>query len=98
LDEIQLCKGDRQISLTTGGGGYGPPWRRDLDKVIWDLKNEYVSREAAEAMYGIVFAPDGAVDREATEGRRAELEAAGTQELRDVSFQESTINSQEVTR
>lgn len=74
--DIPLSAGDRQILITAGGGGYGPPWRRDVEKVIWDVKNGYVSRHAAETLYGVVFDADGELDREATEAKRSDLEGA----------------------
>ncbi|MBI3967198.1 MAG: hydantoinase B/oxoprolinase family protein, partial [Chloroflexi bacterium] len=39
-----------------GGGGYGDPRRRDPALVEWDLKNGYVTPEAAREVYG--FAGD----------------------------------------
>ena len=29
-----------------GGGGYGPPWRRDPARVLADVRDGYVSRRA----------------------------------------------------
>jgi N-methylhydantoinase B len=78
--DFPLSAGDREISITAGGGGYGYPWRRELDKVLWDVKNEYVSRDAAESLYGVVIGADGKVDPEATERKRAALEAAASQQ------------------
>jgi N-methylhydantoinase B len=79
--DLPLSSGDREISITAGGGGYGPPWRRDPDSVLWDVKNGYVSREAAESIYGVVFGADGAIAREATEQRRKDLEAVPPTQL-----------------
>jgi N-methylhydantoinase B len=76
--ELPLSAGDREISVTAGGGGYGYPWRRDLNKVRWDVRNGYVSLQAAESIYGVVFTLDGEIDREATARLRRNLEAAAT--------------------
>jgi N-methylhydantoinase B len=76
--DLPLAKGDRVISITAGGGGYGYPWRRNPEKVLWDVKNGYVSPRAAEETYGVVFSPDKKVDTEATRQRRATLEAAAS--------------------
>jgi N-methylhydantoinase B len=73
---LPLAKDDRVISITAGGGGYGYPWRRELDKVLWDVRNGYVSRRAAEQVYGVVLSHDGKIDTSATQQRRAALEAA----------------------
>ena len=31
-----------------GGGGYGDPWKRDVEKVRWDVVENYISVEEAE--------------------------------------------------
>jgi N-methylhydantoinase B len=43
-----------------GGGGWGDALDREPDKVRDDVLDEYVSREAAERDYGVVFT--GSVD------------------------------------
>ncbi len=54
--------------ITAGGGGYGPPWERDVGRVVDDVLDGYISRDAAQRDYGVVLREDG-VDEEAT--RRA---------------------------
>ena len=44
---LTLHSGDGVELVLTGGGGYGDPLQRDPQKVAWDVKNRYVSREAA---------------------------------------------------
>jgi len=39
--------------IASGGGGYGNPKKRDKEKVLQDMKNEVVSKKAAEKLYGI---------------------------------------------
>jgi N-methylhydantoinase B len=41
--------------IASGGGGYGNPKERDIDKVIKDVKNEVCSFEKAKEDYGVVF-------------------------------------------
>jgi N-methylhydantoinase B len=36
-----------------GGGGYGDPFKRDPENVLWDVIEGYVSAEAAEKDYGV---------------------------------------------
>ena len=36
-----------------GGGGYGPPSRRDRARVRRDVEEGFVSEEAARAVYGL---------------------------------------------
>ena len=47
-----LRKGDRLTIETAGGGGYGDPKRRPLERVREDVHNGKVSLEAARTVYG----------------------------------------------
>jgi N-methylhydantoinase B len=47
----QLMPGDIVQLLHGGGGGYGPPEKRDLRMVQADLRNEIISPEEAESKY-----------------------------------------------
>lgn len=59
---------------TAGGGGYGPPWERDPQRVIDDLLDGYITRQAAEAVYGLRFQNGAAdIDVEATRQARHQL-------------------------
>jgi N-methylhydantoinase B len=40
---------------TGGGGGYGPAYKRDPEKVLLDVKNGYVSVKMAKEEYGVVI-------------------------------------------
>ncbi|GAB91246.1 hydantoinase B/oxoprolinase family protein [Gordonia rhizosphera] len=44
--------------LTNGGGGWGDPRTRDPQAVLRDVRNEYVSIEAAARDYGVVVVGD----------------------------------------
>lgn len=45
---------DDVIRLRTGtGGGYGDPAKRDRQKVLDDLKNDYITEETAKEVYGM---------------------------------------------
>jgi N-methylhydantoinase B len=47
-----------------GGGGYGDPFQRDVQKVLWDVIEGYVSPEEAKSRYGVVVQYHGsATDR-----------------------------------
>ena len=65
---------------STGGGGYGEPWRRDAQLVLADVLDGRVSPQAARELYGVVI-EDGQVNRSATQhlraGRGDEVQAAG---------------------
>jgi N-methylhydantoinase B len=66
---------------TNAGGGWGNPLEREPARVLRDVRNEYVSRDAARDVYGVIIVggdPDTdpeamAVDSAATTARRAEL-------------------------
>ena len=41
--------------MNPGGGGYGNPFERPIEKVILDVKNGLVSIKGANQDYGVVF-------------------------------------------
>ena len=47
----KLDKGDKIIFLTGGGGGYGNPEFRKIEKIENDLKQEYLSKKYVEENY-----------------------------------------------
>ena len=60
-DEFRLRSG--------GGGGYGPPWQRDIAAVQDDVKQGYVSAKAARDLYGVAIDPETLVVDEAETAR-----------------------------
>ncbi len=73
-----LKSGDAYILRSGGGGGYGSPLDRPLALIQRDVRSGYVSREAAEKFYGVVFV-DGSdtIDEIASAARRADMRANG---------------------
>src|SRR6185437_795203 len=65
--------GDAYILRSGGGGGFGSPLERDLATLAHDVRCGYVTRDAAETIYGAVFHDDGTVDAAASGKRRAEM-------------------------
>jgi N-methylhydantoinase B len=55
-----------------GGGGYGNPFERPVDKVVWDIKNGLVSIKGAKQDYGVVISDEKTleVDMSATKALR----------------------------
>ena len=49
---VSIRKGDRVRLVTPGGGGYGDPALRDPEAVAHDVREGYVSKEAARRHYG----------------------------------------------
>jgi len=64
--------GDRVRVLTSGGGGYGDPLKRDALKVAADVRLGYVSRESALQDYGVALDRSGEVLMRETEAERQE--------------------------
>jgi N-methylhydantoinase B len=62
----KLDAGDVLVNATGGGGGYGHPFERDPEAVAKDVRNGFVSVEAAADAYGVKINSDFTVDREAT--------------------------------
>jgi N-methylhydantoinase B len=70
----KLKKDDGYVLRSGGGGGFGAAWRRDTAAVLHDVRQGYISRDAAATHYGVVLTRDGsAVDETETGRRRAVL-------------------------
>jgi N-methylhydantoinase B len=72
--EVLIGPQEAMVSYSCGGGGYGPPHERTVDRVVHDVNEGWVSRERAEAIYGVAVTPDGSVNA----ARTAELRRAVT--------------------
>jgi N-methylhydantoinase B len=69
---LELQPGDIVSYRTCGGGGYGPPWRRDSARVLRDVRQGKISLARARTAYGVVIdQADWQVDQGATTGLRA---------------------------
>lgn len=70
-----LRMGERRVGVSTGGGGYGNAWERDAEQVRRDVRDGFVSREAAKEHFGVVVSDDfdPVVDEEATKTERERL-------------------------
>jgi N-methylhydantoinase B len=75
--DYPLKAGDIFRLDTPGGGGYGDALARPPGHVLADVREGYVSPQAAERDYGVVLSADGqAVDDKATESRRMRVMSA----------------------
>jgi N-methylhydantoinase B len=73
-----LKSGDAYILRSGGGGGFGSPLDRELAAVEDDVRCGYVTVEAAEKYYGVVFRPGTTeVDIAASDLLRAKMRAQG---------------------
>ncbi|MDP9937604.1 N-methylhydantoinase B [Paenarthrobacter nicotinovorans] len=71
VGRYDLQSGEKVVSITPGGGGYGDPLERDVLAVLDDYRESRVTLEAAAAHYGVVI-NDGAIDEAATAKTREE--------------------------
>jgi N-methylhydantoinase B len=73
VSAFPLVRDDVVVMQSSGGGGYGDPLERDVDRVLADLTEGVITRETAERVYGVVLsearaplsearAPDGPPD------------------------------------
>jgi len=74
IDVLEMQPGDRLRIGTQGGGGYGDPLNRPLEKVAEDVSNGLVHQRTCENLYGVIIR-DGQIDKEATRKQRAKLQA-----------------------
>jgi N-methylhydantoinase B len=71
---VELRPGQRLVSLSSGGGGYGDPRARDPGLVRHDVAERWITLDAARAVYGVVLLTEGTelvVDEAATAALRA---------------------------
>ena len=87
VGEVPIGAGEAIVSLSAGGGGYGPPLDRDPGAVLADVVDGYVSPGRARDVYGVVLSGDPErwetldIDAGATVARRSELVAAGSMSM-----------------
>ena len=67
-----MAPGEVLVNCSGGGGGWGNPLNRDPEKVLKDVRNEYISLTSAERDYGVIIDPDTLT-----------VEATATQALRN---------------
>lgn len=75
LTNYELEDGEVARLVTSAGGGWGSSLERDPERVLEDYRNEYITSQTAEAVYGVVITDDGKLDTESTEQRRRQLTA-----------------------
>lgn len=69
-----IPKGAVFHEIAGGGGGYGDPLKRPIEKVLKDVRNGFVSIEKAKEDYGVVIDPQTlVVDEEETAKRRGPI-------------------------
>ena len=69
---------DRLQLTLPGGAGYGDPFARDADRVMEDVRDGLISKDAAKWNYGVQVSPDGAFEAEASQILRAKKGAVSS--------------------
>ena len=68
-----LAEGDVVLSGVSGAGGFGDPLEREPERVANDVALRYVSRSAAETVYGVTLDAKDEVDGPATQDLRQQM-------------------------
>ena len=76
INFLKLVPGDRLRITSSGGGGYGDPLERDLERVRFDVELGVVSPARAAADYGAIVDPLGKLDEAASLEQRKTMRAA----------------------
>jgi N-methylhydantoinase B len=50
------------ISICSAGAGWGSPFEREIEMVVKDVRDGFVTRERARDVYGVALDPSGTVD------------------------------------
>jgi N-methylhydantoinase B len=71
LASVPVARGDRVRAVGGIGGGYGPAFERDPERVLADVLDGYLTRKAAKRDFGVAITPRGRINRAATAKLRA---------------------------
>jgi N-methylhydantoinase B len=71
---VVVQPGERIISITAGGGGYGSPLERDPVRVQHDVAEGWISTKRAREIYGVIIDRNGDVNLAETHARRLEMQ------------------------
>ena len=71
VSQYKLGKGWVVQLRTGGGGGYGDPAERNIEKVEYDVKGGYITQKKAQEVYKVIFDKSGEVDMKKTAQARS---------------------------
>src|SRR5262249_10320781 len=72
FSDVYLQRGDSIRIVTSGGGGYGDPLERDLERIAADVREAFLGPDQARDEDGAVIAADGTIDELASATERGE--------------------------
>jgi N-methylhydantoinase B len=52
---VEILPGDRLIYTNGGGGGYGPPFEREPERVLDDVLDGWITPARAQEAYGVAL-------------------------------------------
>lgn len=73
FNALPMETGDVGETIIGGGGGYGDPLEREPWRVVADVRDQRVSRSAAESVYAVALTAEGGLDEAGTERLRADV-------------------------
>jgi N-methylhydantoinase B len=78
--QMDFQPGECLMAVDNGGGGYGSPLERDVERVLHDVRENWETVERARGVYGVVISgsadnEDLSVDMAATMALRSEMSA-----------------------
>ena len=71
LGVVELRDGERIVSITCGGGGYGPPAEREPEAVRRDVVEGWISAERGREVYRVALTEEMEVAVEETSAMRS---------------------------
>ncbi len=92
-----LTKGEVIHVNLPGGGGYGDPFKRAPEKVLWDVIEGYVTAAAAEKQYGVAVTYSGLADALVKLPEEWQVDVARTAALRRGALKEFQIPEFHIT-
>jgi N-methylhydantoinase B len=69
--QVRLKEGETIISVSCGGGGYGPPGERSTELVSHDVREGWISKERAKEIYRVALDATNGVDEQETKRLRS---------------------------
>jgi N-methylhydantoinase B len=69
---VELRDGERIVSITCGGGGYGPPAEREPEAVRRDVVEGWISAERARAVYRVALTDEMEIAVDETSAMRSD--------------------------